>query len=110
MESLVLPMNGPSLTQKIDCLNNEFNPNQVFREYSAPNGSVCGPLLFLIYINSLYKAIKLCIFLHFADDNSTPHFSYRSINSINMPILTWCLLVKYLQNLTWYTYDKTNNL
>ena len=49
---------------------NGFNSEQKSIKYGVPQGSVLGPLLFLIYINDLHQAIKYSAVHHFADDTN----------------------------------------
>ena len=66
---------------------NGFDSKKQPMKYGVPQGSVLGPLLFLIYINDLHKAIKFSTIHHFADDTNlvVVSKSLKSIQKQNEP-------------------------
>ena len=77
-------------------INNERSEIQTIT-YGMPQGSILGPLLFLIYINDLSRSIKTRKLHHFADDTNLSYAS-SSLKVINKKInFELSNLVQWLQ-------------
>ena len=71
------------LSNRQQCVSiNGYNSELVAMNCGVPQGSVLGPLLFLLYINDLNQAIKFCKVHHFADDTNLLYLG-KSIKKLN---------------------------
>ena len=76
---------------------NGFDSKKLPMKYGVPQGSVLGPLLFLIYINDLNQALTHSIIHHFADDTNIL-VSCSSIKALQKKInIDLKLLCKWLK-------------
>ena len=64
---------------------NGYKSNLADAKCGVPQGSILGPLLFLIYINDLHAAIKYSEVHHFADDTNLLNFN-SCVKSINKQV------------------------
>ena len=64
---------------KYNGVKSDFNKTRL--EYGVPQGSVLGPLLYLIFCNDIYKCIKHCKTILFADD-TTIYVTHENLNQL----------------------------
>ena len=84
---------------------NGFNSKMTDVKHGVPQGSVLGPLLFLMYINDMHECVKNSQVFHFADDTNLLHISKnsytrmcRKINTDLKSLSNWLLANKISLN------------
>ena len=85
---------------------NGFKSNESTINHEVPQGSVLGPLLFLVYINDLHLCIQNSITYHFADDTNFLCIGkslkkiQKKVNSDLKKLVSWLLANKISLNKT----------
>jgi len=94
------------LTNRQQCvtINNEYSKNKIIT-CGVPQGSILGPLLFILYINDLIQSSKILRFIMFADDTNL-FYSHKDLNELSrivnlelVKVSTWLKINKLSLNI-----------
>jgi retron-type reverse transcriptase len=89
------------MSERVQCVKyNGTLSNEMSITHGVPQGSILGPLLFLLYINDISAVSSLIDFVLYADDSNF------LLSGPNLKVLVETINIELTKAVEWFTVNK----